>query len=191
MTTTMTTLPSAFGTFELYANDRGITEIVLPTMTGGTPRPADPPTSDGGARRHLRSARDQLEAYLAGARRDFDFELAITGGTEFQRSVWRTLAEIPYGETISYAELARWVGRPQAVRAVGQANGANPLPIVLPCHRVIASGGGLGGYGGGLELKARLLELEQVSGLAALPAPVVSLSFATIRPERRGRAQTG
>ncbi len=85
----------------------------------------------------------------------------IPSGTDFQRSVWFALADIPYGETVSYAELARAVGRPKAFRAVGQANGHNPLPIVLPCHRVIASGGGLGGYGGGLELKEQLLALER------------------------------
>ncbi len=190
MTATMTTLDSPFGPFELYANDQGVTEIVLPTMTEGAPRRSDGVPSGPAARHHLRSARDQLTAYLAGERRDFDFELAITGGSEFQRSVWRTLAEIPYGETISYAELARWIGRPQAVRAVGQANGANPLPIVLPCHRVIASGGGLGGYGGGLALKRQLLDLERASGLADAPAPVVSLSVATVRAER-ARAGTG
>ena len=74
--------------------------------------------------------------------------------------MWWALADIGYGETISYAELARRVGRPRAFRAVGQANGANPLPIILPCHRVVASGGGIGGYGGGLALKRRLLDLE-------------------------------
>ncbi len=76
--------------------------------------------------------------------------------------MWLTLADIPYGETVSYAELAMMVGRPNAYRAVGQANGANPIPIVLPCHRVLASGGGLGGYGGGLPMKRQLLEMEGV-----------------------------
>ena len=76
--------------------------------------------------------------------------------------MWLTLADIPYGETVSYAELAMMVGRPNAYRAVGQANGANPIPIVLPCHRVLASGGGIGGYGGGLPMKRQLLEMEGV-----------------------------
>ncbi len=85
-------------------------------------------------------------------------------GTEFQLRVWNALREIPYGETRSYAEVAAQVGTPRAVRAVGTANGANPLSLVIPCHRVIASGGKLGGYGGGLDLKARLLAMEQRAG---------------------------
>jgi methylated-DNA-[protein]-cysteine S-methyltransferase len=105
-------------------------------------------------------ARDQLEEYFAGRRTRFDLTLD-PAGTEFQRSVWFALADIPYGRTVSYAELAATVGRPRAFRAVGQANGANPIPIILPCHRVVASGGGIGGYGGGLDLKRRLLALEQ------------------------------
>ncbi|MGH9047330.1 MAG: methylated-DNA--[protein]-cysteine S-methyltransferase, partial [Acidimicrobiales bacterium] len=106
----------------------------------------------------LEAAR-QLDAYFANERRRFDLPLAL-GGTDFQRQVWLTLAEIPYGETISYAELARWVGRPRAFRAVGQANGANPIAVILPCHRVIAADGSIGGYGGGLAMKRQLLALE-------------------------------
>ena len=87
-------------------------------------------------------------------------------GTEFQRSVWRQLQEIPYGETISYGELARRVGNPKASRAVGSANGANPLPIVIPCHRVIAGNGTLGGFGGGLPMKQTLLALEQGASIS-------------------------
>ena len=103
----------------------------------------------------------QLEEYFAGDRRHFDLPLELAG-TDFQKSVWLELAQIPYGETVSYAELALMVGRPHAYRAVGQANGANPIPIVLPCHRVVASGGGIGGYGGGLPMKRKLLTLEGV-----------------------------
>jgi methylated-DNA-[protein]-cysteine S-methyltransferase len=187
---TMTTLSTPLGTFELHAVARGLTHIVLPRPSRSVRGPVlEGAPTDPATERHLEEAATQLGAYVAGERRDFDLELCVTGGTEFQRTVWRTLAEIPYGETISYAELARWVGRPLAVRAVGQANGANPLPIVLPCHRVIASGGGLGGYGGGLELKRNLLELEQDSGLAGT-APVVSLTR-RVTPERGGRARTG
>jgi len=101
----------------------------------------------------------QLREYFAGERSGFDLPLAPEG-TAFQRGVWRQLREIPYGETISYGELARRVGNPKASRAVGSANGANPLPIVIPCHRVIASDGSLGGFGGGLPTKQTLLELE-------------------------------
>jgi methylated-DNA-[protein]-cysteine S-methyltransferase len=101
----------------------------------------------------------QLNEYFAGKRATFDLPLAPEG-TAFQRSVWRQLQEIPYGETISYGELARRVGNPKASRAVGSANGANPLPIVIPCHRVIAGDGTLGGFGGGLPTKQTLLALE-------------------------------
>jgi methylated-DNA-[protein]-cysteine S-methyltransferase len=108
----------------------------------------------------LAEAAGQLRAYFAGARRGFDLPLAPLG-TEFQQRVWRALCEIPYGETISYGELARRVGQPSASRAVGAANGRNPLPIVVPCHRVIGSTGRLVGFGGGLHLKEGLLGLEQ------------------------------
>lgn len=107
----------------------------------------------------LRDVREQLLAYFAGARRQFDLPLAPTG-TPFQMKVWRTLADIPYGATWSYGELARRIGEPKAVRAVGAANGRNPLPIVLPCHRVIGGDGSLTGFGGGLPVKQFLLELE-------------------------------
>jgi methylated-DNA-[protein]-cysteine S-methyltransferase len=102
----------------------------------------------------------QLREYFAGRRTGFDLPLAPEG-TAFQRAVWRQLQDIPYGETISYGELARRVGNPKASRAVGSANGANPLPIVIPCHRVIAADGTLGGFGGGLPTKQTLLALEQ------------------------------
>lgn len=102
----------------------------------------------------------QLREYFDRKRTAFDLPLAPEG-TPFQRSVWRVLEEIPYGETISYIELARRVGKPKAARAVGSANGRNPLPIVIPCHRVIAADGTLGGFGGGLPTKRTLLDLEQ------------------------------
>jgi len=101
----------------------------------------------------------ELRDYFAGKRRDFTFPVR-PAGTDFNQRVWQELTRIPYGETRTYGELARKIGRPNAARAVGSANGRNPVPIVLPCHRVVASGGKLGGYGGGLELKKRLLELE-------------------------------
>jgi methylated-DNA-[protein]-cysteine S-methyltransferase len=102
----------------------------------------------------------QLAEYLRGKRREFDLPLDLNG-TPFQERVWRQLLRIPYGATRSYGELARAVGRPGAARAVGQACGANPVPIVVPCHRVIAAGGALGGYGAGRKLKRRLLDLEK------------------------------
>jgi methylated-DNA-[protein]-cysteine S-methyltransferase len=111
-----------------------------------------------GARR-AEPLRRQLGEYFAGRRRAFDLELAPRG-TPFQLAVWQALRAIPYGETRSYGEVALAVGRPDAVRAVGAANGANPLPIVVPCHRVIGADGSLTGFGGGIEVKAYLLELE-------------------------------
>lgn len=103
--------------------------------------------------------RQQLKEYFAGKRREFDLALDLRG-TEFQRSCWEALLGIPYAETRSYAEIARTVGRPNAYRAVGQSNHHNPVAIIVPCHRVLASGTELGGYGGGLPTKAFLLRLE-------------------------------
>ena len=105
------------------------------------------------------AARQQLTEYFAGERREFDLPLRLSG-TEFQMSVLRALQQIPYGETTSYAEIAERVGRPKAVRAVGAANGRNPIPIIVPCHRVIGSHGDLTGFGGGLDTKEALLRLE-------------------------------
>lgn len=101
----------------------------------------------------------QLFEYFSGKRQVFELDLAPRG-TEFQLAVWNALLAIPYGDTISYAELARRIGKPSAVRAVGAANGANPIPVIIPCHRVIGSNGTLTGYGGGIERKQWLLALE-------------------------------
>jgi len=107
----------------------------------------------------------ELDEYFSAKRRDFTFPLDLRG-TDFQLSCWRALLDIPYGETRTYADIARAVGRPQGFRAVGMANNRNPVAIVVPCHRVIASDGSLCGYGGGLETKRKLLELEgAVSGM--------------------------
>jgi methylated-DNA-[protein]-cysteine S-methyltransferase len=106
------------------------------------------------------AAAEQIDAYFRGALTRFDLPLD-PAGTEFQRRVWQALADIPYGTTESYGSLATRVGNPRACRAVGLANGRNPLPLVLPCHRVIGADGTLTGYGGGLELKQRLLDHER------------------------------
>ena len=105
------------------------------------------------------AARQQLAEYFAGERRTFDLPLKLSG-TEFQMSVLHALQQIPYGETTSYADIAERIGRPKAVRAVGAANGRNPIPIIVPCHRVIGSHGDLTGFGGGLDTKEALLRLE-------------------------------
>jgi len=159
----VTELDSPIGALRVASSDRGLAWVGLPhgggRGLGGWIRRHAP-----GARRapgfaENREALTQLLEYLEGRRRSFDLPLDLRG-TGFQRAVWRALLAIPYGETCSYADLARAVGRPTATRAVGAANGANPLPLVVPCHRVIASSGELAGYGGGRELKARLLAME-------------------------------
>ena len=119
------------------------------------------PTEETGERTELTEAVFcQLQEYFAGTRRKFDVPYELRG-TEFQKKVWAALEEIPYGQTRSYGDIARAVGNPKAVRAVGLANGKNPLWIVVPCHRVVGSGGRLTGYAGGLEMKRALLELEK------------------------------
>ncbi len=138
------------------ADEEGLRRIYFPDRKGrvheaGTGWVRDP--------QPFRELRAQLADYFAGRRRTFALKLAPEG-TEFQQATWRALVEIPYGETVSYAELARRIGRPAASRAVGAANGANPLPIVVPCHRVIGADGSLTGFGGGLPIKRALLELE-------------------------------
>jgi methylated-DNA-[protein]-cysteine S-methyltransferase len=110
---------------------------------------------------------EQLTAYFAGELTEFDLDLDL-GGTEFQRKVWTALRTIPYGETRSYGEIAMQIGSPAASRAVGMANGRNPIGIIVPCHRVIGSTGGLTGYGGGLDRKRQLLALERVRESATL-----------------------
>lgn len=108
----------------------------------------------------LNTAAQQLAEYFRRERQSFALPL-LPQGTDFQRAVWQELSNIPYGSTVSYAEIARRIGRPNACRAVGQANGRNPLPIFLPCHRVIGAGGSLTGYTGGLHIKTFLLKLEK------------------------------
>lgn len=111
----------------------------------------------------LKEAKHQLDAYFNGTLREFDIPLKLTG-TPFRLKVWQALRQIPYGQVISYGELARRIGQPVATRAVGGANHHNPISIIIPCHRVIAADGTIGGYGGGLALKRTLLQLEGVTG---------------------------
>lgn len=118
-----------------------------------------PPGDAGCAHPILDETERQLRAYFAGKLQVFDLPLR-TKGTPFQENVWRLVLAVPYGRTRTYMDLARDLNSPGAVRAVGAANGANPLPIVIPCHRVVATGGGMGGYGGGIDLKRRLLAHE-------------------------------
>jgi methylated-DNA-[protein]-cysteine S-methyltransferase len=140
----------------------------LAALPAGSERRAD--------RQPLPDARRQLGEYLAGERRAFDLPLAPRG-TEFERQVWQALAAIPYGETRSYLEIAAAIGRPAACRAVGRANGSNPIAVVIPCHRVIGADGSLTGYGGGLPLKRFLLDLEGAHRGATPGSPVRQLAL--------------
>ncbi|MBA2237173.1 MAG: methylated-DNA--[protein]-cysteine S-methyltransferase [Lysobacter sp.] len=151
-----TTHHSPIGPLLLAADDEGLRLIEFHESRHRIKR--DPQWREGD---HpiLHMARQQLDEYFRGERKHFDLPLAPRG-TAFQCEVWRTLASIPYGETVSYAQLALRVTRPKAMRAVGAANGRNPLPIVLPCHRVIGADGSLTGFGGGLPTKRFLLDLE-------------------------------
>jgi O-6-methylguanine DNA methyltransferase len=163
-----TNMQSAIGPLFLAASARGLVALEfdarLPGQQSIRPNP-----------RHLREERskfkfedsssllqpyvNELEEYFAGKRREFTFPLDFRG-TDFQQACWRALVAIPYGETRSYGDIARAIGKPNAFRAVGMANNRNPIAIVVPCHRVIASDGTLCGYGGGLDVKRKLLELE-------------------------------
>lgn len=156
MPTLFTKIESPVGTLLLTCDEAGLREINFPR--NGHAAAADHDWKED------RSAFDevvrQLHGYFAGELQEFDLPLA-PDGTPFQQKVWKELCEIPYGETISYGELARRIGNPNASRAVGLANGSNPIPIIIPCHRVIGSNGKLTGYGGGLPIKEKLLALEK------------------------------
>lgn len=155
------------GVLRLVGDDDRLVRIDLPNTAALDPDPAWRPAR-GGLPPALRRAERQLREYFDGGRRGFDLPLA-PAGTDFQRRVWRELGRIPYGETRSYGDLARRIGRPGAARAVGAANGRNPLAIVVPCHRVIGADGALTGYGGGLPVKQTLLALERRVADAAGP----------------------
>ncbi|TWT17857.1 methylated-DNA--[protein]-cysteine S-methyltransferase [Luteimonas marina] len=156
MTVLTAFVDSPVGPLFVAADDDGLRAIEFRDNRHPVKRDGDWREGDNAT---LRKAGRQLDEYFAGKRRAFDLPLS-PHGTEFQRKVWSTLATIPYGETISYAQLAARVGRSSATRAVGAANGRNPLPIVLPCHRVIGADGSLTGFGGGLPTKQFLLKLE-------------------------------
>src|ERR1700722_19804943 len=151
-----TQIESPLGPFLLAADDAGLPQILF--VNGR--HPAEPESSWKENRAALTETIRQLQAYFAGELENFDLQLAPEG-TPFQLGVWRRLCDIPFGETISSGELPSKIGNPKACRAVGLANGSNPIPIVIPCHRVIGSNGKLTGYGGGLPIKEKLLALER------------------------------
>jgi methylated-DNA-[protein]-cysteine S-methyltransferase len=151
------TMPSPVGQLTLVASDSGLAAVL---WENDSPKRV-PLAVTGQDAKHpvLREAERQLKQYFAGKRTTFDLPLDFHG-TEFQKKVWRALLKIPFGETRSYGQIARTVGKPSAVRAVGAANGKNPISIIAPCHRVIGKNGQLTGFAGGLKAKAHLLELE-------------------------------
>jgi methylated-DNA-[protein]-cysteine S-methyltransferase len=151
-----TQIESPLGPLLLAADEAGLREILF--VNGR--HPAKPQSSWKPDRAPLEETIRQLQAYFAGELENFNLQLAPEG-TPFQLEVWRRLCDIPYGETVSYGELAGRIGNPKASRAVGLANGSNPIPIVIPCHRVIGRNGKLTGYGGGLPIKEKLLALER------------------------------
>ena len=164
-------VPTVHGTFEAALTECGVRCLMFPNQPGAAARwlarhlpgvvlrTADPRAA---------AIAGELDAYFRGDLTAFTVPLDLTG-TPFQLSVWHQLQAIPYGEVRSYADVARAIDRPQAVRAVGAANGANPVPIIVPCHRVIGSSGALTGFGGGLDWKRRLLATENAGRWAELP----------------------
>lgn len=155
---------SPIGVLHLASTAQGLAYLGLPRaggrgFAGWRARFAPRARCEAAFAPHREAIRQVLE-YLDGKRTRFELPLDLRG-TPFQRAVWHALLEIPYGQTRSYGDIARALGRPGAMRAVGSANGANSVPLIVPCHRVIAAGGRLGGFGGGLELKRRLLAMEQ------------------------------
>jgi methylated-DNA-[protein]-cysteine S-methyltransferase len=150
-------IASPVGTLRLVASDTGLVAILWPNERPGRV-PLGPTVEDAGHPILARAAM-QVDGYFAGKLRAFDVPLDFRG-TDFQRSVWQALLTIPFGETRSYAQIADQIGRPTASRAVGAANGRNPVSIIAPCHRVIGANGALTGFAGGLEAKRLLLDLE-------------------------------
>ncbi len=156
---TLVHLPTALGTFEALLSDEGVRSLRFPNEPSGRP----------GASHPLAPAlAEELEAYLRGELTEFRTPLDLRG-TAFQLDVWRQLLAIPYGQVRSYREVAAAIGRAPAVRAVGAANGANPVPVIVPCHRVIGSSGRLVGFGAGVEWKLRLLAIENPDRWGGLP----------------------
>ena len=151
------------GSLRIVSSEKGVVYVELPNQSGRG--------FAGWKKTHARDAKvverraghddaiDQLLEFFDGDRREFTMDLDMRA-TDFQKAVYKFVAKVAYGETVSYSDIANSIGNPKAVRAVGAANGANPIPLVIPCHRVIARGGALQGYAGGLDLKARLLAME-------------------------------
>lgn len=153
-------LDTPIGRLRLAATEAGLAAVLFPNQ-----KDVSFPKSDGSARAraHLEKALKALEKYFEGKKKDFAGLILAPSGTGFQLIVWRALSSIPFGETRSYADIARVIGNPKGMRAVGLANGKNPIPIIVPCHRVIGADGSLTGFGGGLPTKKWLLEFEGIA----------------------------
>lgn len=159
MTTLYCHIPSPIGELLLTSDGSSLTRIYMQKQKYGSEVKAEWQKDEAS----FKEAKRQLDAYFGGELKQFDLPLA-PAGTEFQQSVWRALMDIPYGETLSYGELARRLGSDKRTRAVGMANGRNPISIIIPCHRVIGADGSLTGYGGGIERKRWLLAHEGSNG---------------------------
>jgi methylated-DNA-[protein]-cysteine S-methyltransferase len=151
-------IQTKLGAFRAQYSSRGVTALDLPRRTGTPPRPTVKKTPS-----FIRKLAQQLRQYATGESVRWSVPVDLSSGTSFQQKVWRALTKIPRGETRPYRWVAQKIGKPKASRAVGAACGANPLPVIVPCHRVVASDGSLGGFGGGLPMKKRLLALEKVA----------------------------
>lgn len=169
-------------TFLLEASGEGIKRITFNTSASLDEGPVNQPCTlkknrrdDASTSRFIFEAMVQLEEYFLGKRKRFSVPVDLTSATNFQKSVWNMLCKIPYGKTISYKEIARRIGKPKAVRAVGNACAQNPVPVLIPCHRVIRSNGKLGGFSAGLDVKRRLLEIEGVTSQKRFAKPPYSL----------------
>jgi methylated-DNA-[protein]-cysteine S-methyltransferase len=161
-------IPSPVGDLKLIAADQGLVAISWET---GKPQPVQSQTLVANDHHPiLLETERQLKEYFQRARKQFSLQLHLIG-TNFQINVWHALQTIPFGETRSYGQLARQLGNPNAMRAVGAANGRNPIPIIVPCHRVIGASGDLVGFGGGLQMKAQLLALERDGAVLPNPSP--------------------
>ncbi|WP_225411933.1 methylated-DNA--[protein]-cysteine S-methyltransferase [Stigmatella hybrida] len=160
-------LQTPIGALRLVASGEGLCTVLF----AEDPRELPEGSGSGSARTHLDRACTALDAYFTGRRKTFEGVTLAAQGTAFQHEVWRALSLLPFGETVSYAQLAKRIGRPAAARAVGLANGRNPIPIIVPCHRVIGANGALTGFAGGLPTKKWLLEFEGAlpQGLAFPP----------------------
>jgi methylated-DNA-[protein]-cysteine S-methyltransferase len=148
---------SPVGKLRLIASDKGLVAIDVRNV-----KTSNDQVKNAAAQKILSATKKQLEQYFAGKRTAFDIPLDLEG-TDFQQLAWRALCRIPFGKTISYGDQAKNIKKPKAFRAVGSANGKNPIPIIVPCHRVVAGDGSLGGYSLGLKMKKQLLALEGVS----------------------------